>query len=61
MLRCHDVAFTFFFFGKANAAFWNQSLQSLINDDPKMTLTYIMAKSNVIICVLGVGITECLK
>ena len=61
-LRCHDVAFTFFFFfGKANAAFGINLCKVYINDDPKMTLTYIMAKSNVVICVLEWGLLNVLN
>ena len=41
-----------FFFGKANAAFGINLCKVYMNDDPKMTLTYVMAKSNVVICVL---------
>ena len=39
-----------FFFGKANAAFGINLCKVYMNDDFKMTLTYIMAKSNVVIC-----------
>ena len=62
-LRCHDVAFTifFFFFGKANAAFGINLCKVYINDDPKMTLTYIMAKSNMVICVLEWGLLNVLN
>ena len=62
-LRCHDVAFTFifFFFGKANAAFGINLCKVYTNDDPKMTLTYIMAKSNVVICVLEWGLLNVLN
>ena len=37
-----------FFFGKANALFGINLCKVYMNDDPKMTLTYIMAKSNVV-------------
>ena len=60
-LRCHDVAFTFIFFGKANAAFGINLCKIYMNDDPKMTLTYIMAKSNVVICVLELGLLNALN
>ena len=33
----------FVFFGKANAAFGINHCKVYMNDDPKMTLTYIMA------------------
>ena len=49
-LLCHDADFTFIFFGGINLC------KVYMNDDPKMTMTYIMANSNVVICVL-----ECLK
>ena len=51
----------FFFFGKANAAFGINLCKVYINDDPKMTLTYIMAKSNVVICVLEWGLLNVLN
>ena len=61
-LRCHDVAFTFIsFFGKANAAFGINLCKVYMNDDPKMTLTYTMAKSNVVICVLEWGVLNVLN
>ena len=50
-----------FFFGKANAAFGINLCKVYINDDPKMTLTYIMAKSNVVICVLEWGLLNVLN
>ena len=43
-------------FCKANAAFRINLCKVYMNDDPKMTLTYIMAKSNVVICVLEWGL-----
>ena len=63
-LRCHDVAlplFLLFFYGKANAAFGINLCKVYMNDDPKMTLTYIMAKSNVVICVLEWGVLNVLN
>ena len=57
-LRCHDAAFIF---GKANAAFGINLCKVYINDDHKMTLTYIIAKSNVVICVLGWGLLNVLN
>ena len=35
-----------------NAAFGINLCKVYMNDDPKMTMTYIMANSNVVICVL---------
>ena len=32
-----------------------------MNDDPKMTMTYIMANSNVVICVLEWGLLTVLN
>ena len=45
-----------FIFGKANAAFGINLCKVYMNDDPKMTLTYIMAKSNMFICVFEWGL-----
>ena len=59
---CYDAAFTFiFFFGKANAAFGINLCKVYMNDDPKMTMTYIMANSNVVICVLEWGLLTVLN
>ena len=44
--------YLYLFFGKANAGFGINLCEVYMNDDPKMTLTYIMAYSNVVICVL---------
>ena len=55
------LPFFFFFFGKANAAFGINLCKVYINDDLKMTLTYIMAKSNVAICVLEWGLLNVLN
>ena len=61
-LLCHDAAFTFiFFFGKANSAFGINLCKVYMNDDPKMTMTYIMANSNVVICVLEWGLLNVLN
>ena len=49
------------FFGKANAAFGINLCKVYMNDDPKMNLTYIMAKSNVVICVLEWGVLKVLN
>ena len=46
----------FLFFGKVNAAFGINLYKVYMNDDPKMTLTYIVANSNVVICVLEWGL-----
>ena len=51
----------FIFFGKANAPFRINLCKVYMNDDPKMTLTYIMAKSNVVICVLEWGLLNVLN
>ena len=37
------------------------SAKFIMNEDPKMTLTYIMAKSNVVICVLEWGLLNILN
>ena len=50
-----------FFFGKANAAFGINLCKVYMNDDPKMTMTYIMANSNVVICVLEWGLLNVLN
>ena len=50
-----------FFFGKANAAFGINFCKVYMNDDPKKTFTYIMAKSNVDICVLEWGLLNVLN
>ena len=52
---------SFFFLARPMQHFGINLCKAYMNDDPKMTLTYIMAKSNVVIGVLGVGITECIK
>ena len=49
------------FFGKANAAFGINLCKVYMNDDPKMTMTYIMANSNVVICVLEWGLLNVLN
>ena len=49
------------FFGKANAAFGINLCKVYMNDDPKMTKTYIMANSNVVICVLEWGLLNVLN
>ena len=49
------------FFGKVNAAFGINLCKVNMNDDPKMTLTYIMAKSNMVICVLEWGVLNVLN
>ena len=51
----------FYFFGKANAAFGINLCKVYINDDPKMTLTYIMKNVKCGYLCVGVGIAECLK
>ena len=38
--------------GKANAASGLKLYKIYMNDDPEMTLIYIMEKSNVVICML---------
>ena len=45
-------SYLYLFFGKANAAFGINLCKVCMSDDPKMTLTYIMANSNVVIWVL---------
>ena len=45
----------------ANAAFRINLCKVYMNDDPKMTLTYIMAKSNLVICVLEWGVLNVLN
>ena len=51
----------FFFFGKANAAFVINLCKVYMNDNPKMNLSYIMAKSNVVICMLEWGLLNVLN
>ena len=51
----------FSFFGKANAAFGINLCKVYMNDNSKMTLTYIMAKSNVVICALEWGLLNVLN
>ena len=41
--------------GKANAAFGLKLCKVYMNDDPEITLIYIMEKSNVVIYVLEWG------
>ena len=43
------------FFGKANAAFGLKLCKVYMNNCPERILIYIMAKSNVVICVLEWG------
>ena len=54
-LLCHDADFTFIFFFGINLC------KVYMNDDPKMTMTYIMANSNVVICVLEWGLLNVLN
>ena len=41
--------------GRANAAFGLKLCKVYMNDDPEITLIYIMEKSNVVICMLEWG------
>ena len=41
--------------GRANAAFGLKLCKVNMNDDPEITLIYVMEKSNVVICMLEWG------